>query len=98
MTLRICRGITFNLALGINTFTFREPDSRHHTAAQQCRLPPRQPQRAAIAAARAASIAGGNPARVEREAVTLPLDHAFGFELADVGPAAIKVLRPVPTR
>jgi hypothetical protein len=30
---------------------------------------------------------------VEREAVTLPLDHAFGFELADVGPAAIEVQR-----
>ena len=30
---------------------------------------------------------------IEREAVTLPLDHAFGFELADVGPAAIEVLR-----
>ena len=26
----------------------------------------------------------GNAALVEREAVTLPLDHAFGFELADV--------------
>jgi len=35
----------------------------------------------------------GNSARVEREAVTLPLDHAFGFELADVGPAAIEVQR-----
>jgi hypothetical protein len=35
----------------------------------------------------------GNAALVEREAVTLPLDHAFGFELADVGPAAIEVLR-----
>jgi hypothetical protein len=30
-------------------------------------------------------------APVEWEAVTLPLDHAFGFELPDVGPAAIKV-------
>jgi hypothetical protein len=28
---------------------------------------------------------------VEREAVTLPLDHAFGFELANVCPAAIEV-------
>src|SRR6476620_6795388 len=28
-----------------------------------------------------------------RAPVTLPLDHAFGFELADVGPAAIKVQR-----
>jgi len=35
----------------------------------------------------------GNPALVEREAVTLPLDNAFGFELTDVGPAAIEVLR-----
>jgi hypothetical protein len=35
----------------------------------------------------------GNAALVEREAVTLPLDHAFGFELPNVGPAAIKVLR-----
>ena len=33
----------------------------------------------------------GNAALIEREAVTLPLDHAFGFELADVGPAAIEV-------
>jgi hypothetical protein len=32
-------------------------------------------------------------ALIEREAVTLPLDHAFGFELADVGPAAIEVQR-----
>jgi hypothetical protein len=45
-----------------------------------------------IADARAASIAVGNAALVEREAVTLPLDHAFGFELADAGPAAIKML------
>jgi hypothetical protein len=35
----------------------------------------------------------GNAALVEREAVTLPLDHAFGFELADVGPGAIEVQR-----
>ena len=35
----------------------------------------------------------GNAALVEREAVTLPLDHAIGFELADVGPAAIEMLR-----
>jgi hypothetical protein len=34
-----------------------------------------------------------NAALIEWEAVTLPLDHAFGFELADVGPAAIKVQR-----
>ena len=30
---------------------------------------------------------------IERKAVTLSLDRASGFELADVGPAAIKVLR-----
>ncbi|AHY52607.1 hypothetical protein BJS_08995 [Bradyrhizobium japonicum SEMIA 5079] len=30
---------------------------------------------------------------IEREAVTLPLDHAFGFELADVRAAAIEVQR-----
>jgi hypothetical protein len=35
----------------------------------------------------------GNAALVEREAVTLPLDHAFGFELADIRAAAIEVLR-----
>jgi hypothetical protein len=35
----------------------------------------------------------GNAAPIEREAVTLPPDHAFGFELADVGPAAIEVQR-----
>ena len=33
----------------------------------------------------------GNAALMERKANTLPLDHAFGFELANVGPAAIKV-------
>ena len=38
----------------------------------------------------------GDPALIEREAVALSLDHAFGFELADVGPGAIEV--PVPTR
>jgi hypothetical protein len=30
---------------------------------------------------------------IEREAVTLPLDHTFAFELADGGPAAIEVQR-----
>jgi hypothetical protein len=35
----------------------------------------------------------GNSALMEREAVTLPLDHAFGFELPSVGPAAIEVQR-----
>src|SRR6478609_4963221 len=34
-----------------------------------------------------------NAALIEREAVTLPLDYAFGFELADVGQAAIEVQR-----
>ena len=35
----------------------------------------------------------GNAALIEREAVTLPLDHAFGFELPDVSPAAIEMQR-----
>ncbi|MCP3467254.1 MULTISPECIES: hypothetical protein [unclassified Bradyrhizobium] len=35
----------------------------------------------------------GNAALIKREAVTLPLDHAFRFELADVGPAAIEADR-----
>jgi hypothetical protein len=35
----------------------------------------------------------GNAALVEWEAIALPLDHAFGFEPADVAPAAIKVQR-----
>ncbi|MBR0697092.1 hypothetical protein [Bradyrhizobium lablabi] len=35
----------------------------------------------------------GNAALVEGEAVTLPLEDAFRFELADVGPAAIEVQR-----
>jgi hypothetical protein len=35
----------------------------------------------------------GNAALVEREAVTLPLDHALGFELVDIGPAAIEMRR-----
>src|SRR5262249_41488888 len=35
----------------------------------------------------------GNAALIKREAVTLPMDHAFGFELADVGPAAIEMQR-----
>ena len=39
-----------------------------------------------------------NAALIERVAVTLPLDHAFGFELANVGPAANQgaVLTPTP--
>jgi hypothetical protein len=32
----------------------------------------------------------GNAALIERQAVTLPLDNAFGSELADVGPATIE--------
>jgi hypothetical protein len=35
----------------------------------------------------------GNAALVEREAAALPLDHALGFELPDVGPAAVEVQR-----
>ena len=35
----------------------------------------------------------GNAALIEREVVTSPLDHAVGFELRDVGPAAIEVQR-----
>ena len=35
----------------------------------------------------------GSAALIEREAITLPPDRAFGFELADVGPAAIEVQR-----
>jgi hypothetical protein len=35
----------------------------------------------------------GNAALVERIAVTHPINHAFGFELADVGPGAIEVQR-----
>ncbi|UPT85560.1 hypothetical protein HAP41_0000035475 [Bradyrhizobium barranii subsp. apii] len=38
----------------------------------------------------------GDAALIEREAVTLPLDYAFGLELADVGPAAIEVQRHWP--
>jgi hypothetical protein len=41
----------------------------------------------------APQVSQGNAARVEREAVTLPLDHAFCFELAEVTPAAIEVQR-----
>jgi hypothetical protein len=44
------------------------------------RLPPHSPQE-------------GNAALIEWETVTLPLDHAPGLELPNVGPAAIKVLR-----
>jgi len=34
----------------------------------------------------------GNAAPIQRETVTLPPDHPFGFELADVGAAAIEPL------
>jgi hypothetical protein len=44
------------------------------------RLPPLAPQVSQV----------GNAALVEREAITLPLDHAFGFELADVGPVEVQ--------
>jgi hypothetical protein len=49
-------------------------------------LPPLAPQVSQI----------GDAALIEREAVTLPLDYAFGFELADVRPAAIEVQRHWP--
>jgi hypothetical protein len=35
----------------------------------------------------------GDAALVEREAVTLPLDHAFSFQLVDVRAAAVEVHR-----
>ena len=35
----------------------------------------------------------GNAVLIEREAVTLPLDHALIHQLRNVGPAAIKVRR-----
>jgi hypothetical protein len=43
-----------------------------------------QPPCAAIAASRAAGIAGTKRALIEREAHHLRLDHTFGFELARV--------------
>jgi hypothetical protein len=46
-------------------------------------LPPLAPQVSQV----------GNTALIKLKAVTLPLDHAIGFELPDVGPAAIKMLR-----
>jgi hypothetical protein len=33
-----------------------------------------------------------------RRTTTLPLDHAFGFELADIGPGCNRGAAPVPTR
>jgi hypothetical protein len=53
--------------------------------------------RARIAAARRQISQVRDAALIEREAVILPLDHAVGFELADVGPAAIKMLCQWPT-
>ena len=47
------------------------------------RLPPLAPQVSQV----------GNSAVAEWEAVTLRLDHAFGFEFADVSSAAIEELR-----
>ena len=41
---------------------------------------------------------GLDAALVEWEAVALPLVCAFGFDLADVGPAAIEVPQLMPTR
>jgi hypothetical protein len=35
----------------------------------------------------------GNAALIKRESVTLPLDDAIDFQLADVGPGAIEVRR-----
>jgi hypothetical protein len=52
------------------------------------RLPPLAPQVSEVS----------NAALLEREAVTLPLDHAFGFELTDVGPAANRGAALMPTR
>ena len=37
-------------------------------------------------------------ALVEREAVTVPLHHAFSVELADVGPGCNRGAVPMPTR
>ena len=49
------------------------------------RLPPLAPQVSEV----------GNAALIERKAAAIgrTVQHALGFELADVGPAAIKVLR-----
>jgi hypothetical protein len=67
----------------------------HDPDAQQCRL--RQGMlRISRSARRLLPLAPqvsqvGNSALIEREALALPLDHAFGLELADVGPAAIEM-------
>ena len=42
---------------------------------------------------RAASSDVGNAALIEREVITVSLDHTFGFELANVGAGAIEVQR-----
>jgi hypothetical protein len=64
-----------------NQLRFREGELR--VSRRAWRLLPLAPQVSQV----------GNTALVEREAVTLPLDHAFGFEFSDVGPAAIEVQR-----
>ena len=53
----------------------------------------RQPHCAAIAAARAASIAGRQRGSDRAGRRHLVAGSRFGFELADVGPAAIEVQR-----
>jgi hypothetical protein len=68
------------------------PSAAAATSRSWPRCARRQPPCAAIAAARAASIAGRQRGSRRAGSRHLALDHAFGFELADVGPAAIKVL------
>ena len=48
---------------------------------------------AVTASSRDASIAGRQRGSDPAGSLALPLDHAFRFELADVGPAAIEVQR-----
>jgi hypothetical protein len=52
------------------------------------RLPPLAPQVADL----------GNAAPIKREAVTLPLDHAFGFELCQRTSGCNRGAAPMPTR
>jgi len=40
----------------------------------------------------------GNAAPIKREAVTLPLDHAFGFELCQRTSGCNRGAAPMPTR
>jgi hypothetical protein len=54
-----------------------------HVSLAAPRLPPLAPQVSQV----------GNAALIEREAIALPLDQAFGFEFADVSPAAVEMLR-----